>query len=192
MSNSPPGQRLRTELFHFRACPGVEMKWHISCLNPNIIIPFCTLLVLFTPKHKHNTSFCFLLVKIREFEMKRGTSRTFERRQTTVQVAAVDVEHQSFICFEATSNQFHPSRLQANHVAEGRRRAKSIWREEATYRRVEGEERRTCGWTDLQWKRTKWMKENNQFHHLKWNHGYLCEYSVLLRSLFSCKSKTCA
>lgn len=55
-------------------------------------------------------------------------------------MAAVDVEHQSFICFEATSNQFHPSRLQANHVAEGRRRAKSIWREEATYRRVAGGE----------------------------------------------------
>lgn len=55
-------------------------------------------------------------------------------------MAAIDVEHQSFICFEATSNQFHPSRLQANHVAEGRRRAKSIWREEVTYRRVEGGE----------------------------------------------------
>lgn len=73
-------------------------------------------------------------------QSETGTSRTFERRQTTIQVAAIDVEHQSFICFEATSNQFHPSRLQANHVAEGRRRAKSIWREEVTYRRVEGGE----------------------------------------------------
>lgn len=105
-------------------------------------------------------------------------------------MAAVDVEHQSFICFEATSNQFHPSRLQANHVAEGRRHAKSIWREEATYRRVAG------GEADMRTDRSaagkdKMNEKTNQFYHLKWNHGYLCECVVLLRSFFFWKSKTC-
>lgn len=50
--------------------------------------------------------------------------------QGTIQVVAVDAKHQSFICFEATSNQFHPSQFQANHVAEGRQCAKSVWIEE--------------------------------------------------------------
>ncbi len=45
-------------------------------------------------------------------------------------MAAVDAKHQSFICFKATSNQFHPSRFQANHVAEGRQCAKLVWIEE--------------------------------------------------------------
>lgn len=100
------------------------------------------------------------------------------------------MEHQSFICFEATSNQFHPSRLQANHVAEGRRHAKSIWREEATYRRVAG------GEADIRTDRSaagkdKTNEKNNQFYHLKWNDGYLCECIMLLRSFFLWKSKMC-
>lgn len=65
---------------------------------------------------------------------RTGTRGTFERWEGTIQVAAVDAKHQSFICFEATSNQFHPSRFQANHVAEGRQCAKSVWIEEKTDR----------------------------------------------------------
>lgn len=34
-------------------------------------------------------------------------------------------------------------------------------------------------------------EKNNQFYHLKWNHGYLCECVMLLRSFFFWKSKTC-
>lgn len=61
---------------------------------------------------------------------RTGTRGIFERWEGTIQVVAVDAKHQSFICFEATSNQFHPSQFQANHVAEGRQCAKSVWIEE--------------------------------------------------------------
>lgn len=122
---------------------GKERESSVSILrcdgfsNSKFLIPFHTSAVSRRTRAQTQRLFLRRLVdKIREFRSETGTSRTFERRQKTIQVAAVDVEHQSFICFEATSNQFHPSRLQANHVAEGRRRAKSIWMEEATDRQA--------------------------------------------------------
>lgn len=62
-------------------------------------------------------------------------------------------KHQSFICFEATSNQFHPGRFRANHVAEGRQLASAVWTEEecrqADGRRDGRTDGPTSSWSDL-------------------------------------------
>lgn len=106
-------------------------NWPVSLETQYIV--FLLYLILFSSlnsKHMILTIHINIHVYNQEVWSRTGTRGTFEMWEGTIQVAAVDAKHQSFICFEATSNQFHPSRFQANHVTEGRQCAKSVWIEE--------------------------------------------------------------